>query len=194
MNAIYKRSVFLDAAKVAHLTLQVGESNLLRQKSSQVNLSDVKSKKTKAVISKLKKTLTEFRKLTGKGKGIAAVQIGIPLQIAVVFFMKNSLTIINPKIIDKSKTLLIHPEICMSANPIIAHVKRPEWIKFSYLDEFGNMKIWNKKSRILNRVFQHEIDHLNGIVNIDLVKSRDLILDSDPKFFKRAKFIEIKNT
>lgn len=193
MNASYKRSVFTNAAKVAHLTYQIGETDILRKKSDVVDVNKIKSAKIRSVISKLSSTLLEFRQLTGKGKGIAAVQIGIPLQIAVIFLKKDLLTIINPKVINRSKTLLIHPEICMSANPIIAQVTRPEWSEFSYLDELGNTKVWkDKKNRILNRVFQHEIDHMNGIININLVASKDLILDSDPRFFKRAKFIEIQ--
>lgn len=45
---------------------------------------------------------------------------------------------------------------------------------------------------MLNRVFQHEIDHMNGIINIDKVKSpKELILESDPDFHKNAKFEEV---
>lgn len=192
MNTLYKRSVFKDAAKVSHLTLQVGESDLLRKKSSEVNLKEIKSKKIKSVISKLKKTLKQYKKLIGKGKGIAAVQVGFPFKIAILYIDKKIETIINPKITKKSKEVFLYPEICMSANPIIAKVVRPSWVEVKYFDEKGNEKIWkNKKDLITNRVFQHEIDHMRGIINIDLVNSKDLILDSDPEFFKNAKFKKV---
>ena len=81
----------------------------------------------------------------------------------------------------------------MSAWPIIAPVIRPAWIEFEYFDENGQQKIWNEKSdtergRMLNRVFQHEFDHLEGVLNIDYCKGEDLILESDPDFYKTATF------
>lgn len=193
MNSSFKRSIFRDAARVAHLTYQIGELDLLRKESKEVNVNDIQSKKIRIVISKLKKTLLKYKKLTGKGRGIAAIQIGIPLRIAVLYIGDNPVTIINPKIIEKSKTSLLYPEICMSANPVIAKVPRPSWVKILYLDETGDKRIWdNKKDQILNRVFQHEIDHMEGIVNIDLVSSKDLILESDPLYFKNARFEKIR--
>ncbi len=186
----YKRRVFQEAALTSHLTYQIGELNSLREKSELVK--EIESSQTKLVISKLKKTLKEYRKLTGKGRGIAAIQIGYPLRIAAVFEEKEILVIINPRIINRSKKLLRFPEICMSANPIIAKVVRPEWIEFEYLNEKGEQVFWSQKeNKIMNRVFQHEIDHMEGIINIDLVKSSELILLSDPKFFEEAKFEEL---
>lgn len=192
MNSEFKRQVFSEALKVSHLTYQIGEIDLLRKKSKPVKLLKITTAVVRLIISKLKNTLLEYRKLTGKGRGIAAIQIGIPLKIAVIFDSKKLIVIINPKITEKSKTLYLYPEICMSANPIIAKVVRPSWVKIKYLDESGEKKIWeNKKNLILNRVLQHEIDHMEGIINIDLVQSNQLILNSDPDFFKMAKFEKV---
>lgn len=192
MNSRYKKSVFEQAAKVSHLTYQIGETELLRKKSENVKISEINSPAIKKIIQKLKKTLKEYKKLTGKGRGVAAVQTGIPLTIAVIFIGKNIETIINPKIVKKSKDLFLYPEICMSANPVIAKVVRPGWVEVKYFNGDGNQKTWkNKEDLILNRVFQHEIDHMEGIINIDLVKSKDLILDSSPDFFKNAKFEKV---
>lgn len=70
----------------------------------------------------------------------------------------------------------------MSVNPIIAPVDKPSWIEFEYLDEKGKM---------YNRVFQHEIDHMDGIINIDLVKSKELNFESDPSYYEKARFEEV---
>lgn len=192
MNAAYKKSVFKDAANVAHLTYQIGESDLLRKKSAIVDLKKIHSVKFRSLVTKLKTVLLEYKKLTGRGRGIAAVQIGIPLKIAVLFIGDDLETVINPKVIKKSPELLIYPEICMSANPVIAKVVRPGWVEIEYFNEKGNTVIWNnKKDLLVNRVFQHEMDHMEGIINIDLVKPNELILDSDPDYFKNAKFQKI---
>lgn len=187
----FKKQVFEEASKVSHLTLQIGESTSLREKSQDVNISEISITRIKSVISKLKKTLKEYRRLTGKGRGIAAVQIGVPVRIAVVFIDNKILTIINPKATRRSNNKYLYPEICMSANPIIAKVVRPEFIEFEYYDDKGIKQFWNNKDRLLNRVIQHEIDHMEGIINIDLVESKDLILLSDPDFFENAEFIKV---
>ena len=187
----FKKQIFEEASKVSHLTLQIGESLSLREKSQDVSISEINTTKIKSVISKLKKTLKEYRRLTGKGRGVAAVQIGFSLRIAVVFIDNKILTVINPKITKKSNNKYLYPEICMSANPIIAKVIRPEFIEFEYYDEKGTKQFWNDKDRLLNRVFQHEIDHMEGIINIDLVNSKDLVLLSDPEFFKNAEFTRV---
>lgn len=192
MKSKFKKQIFEEAAKISHLTYQIGQFPGLREKSKEVQITDIGSSEIKLVISKLKKTLKEYRRLTGKGRGVAAIQIGIPLNIAVVFNKEEILTIINPKITKASDDKYLYPEICMSANPIIARVIRPEFIEFEYLDENGEKQIWNDRDRLLNRVFQHEIDHMEGTINIDLVESKDLILLSDPKFFKNAKFVKTR--
>jgi len=188
-HSIFKKKVFEEAALTYNLTYQIGEFPGLHQKSNTVDISKISSSEIQSIIAKLKQTLKKYRQLTGKGRGIAAIQIGIPRKIAVIFKGKDLMTIINPEVIKKSKTRLRYPEICMSANPIIARVTRPAYIEFEYLDEAGEKQIWSDQNdRIMNRVFQHEIDHMEGIINIDLVKSSDLILLSDPQFFKNAKF------
>lgn len=187
----FKKQIFEEAARISHLTYQIGQLPGLREKSKEVKTSEIKNSEIQSVIKKLKKTLKEYRRLTGKGRGVAAIQIGVPLKIAVIFNQEKILTIINPKITKVSDDKYLYPEICMSANPIIAKVTRPEFIEFEYLDENGEKQFWKDRDKLLNRVFLHEIDHMEGIINIDLVSSKDLILLSDPNFFKNAEFIKV---
>jgi peptide deformylase len=119
------------------------------------------------------------------------VQIGIPLRIAVLYINRKQVVLINPEITARSTRFLEYPEICMSSNPVVAKITRPSWVEVSYLNELGRKRIWDEKDDlILNRVFQHEIDHLDGILNIDLARPGDLIFDADPDFFKNAVFEE----
>src|SRR3989344_7881454 len=193
----YLTQVFKNTAKLSKLVYHIGELEELRKPSNEVKKELNKTLEIKKVITDLKATLKKYRKLSGKGRGIAAIQRGIPLKIAVVYSFEKVITIINPKIIKTSAENYLYPEICMSANPIIAPLKRPGWIEFEYLDEDGIKQKWNKKdstkeTKILNRVFQHEIDHMEGIINIDKVSSKTLIFESDPEFYEKAKFEEVK--
>lgn len=84
----------------------------------------------------------------------------------------------------------------MSASPIIAPTIRPSWIEFDYYDERGKLNHWRMKAstkygKMMNRVFEHEIDHMEGIINIDLCNPKDLFLESDPSFYKMATFKKI---
>jgi len=195
--AYYKRTVLTKAAKVAGFIYQIGEYEGLRKSSKEVPVGKIKSYEMRKKLKYLKACLRKYRKLTGYGRGITAVQAGIPERFSVIYTPKALLTIINPKVTKKSLKLLKYPEICMSANPIIAPTIRPSWIELEYYDENGKLQYWNKKDntkrgKMLNRVFQHEIDHMEGIINIDRVKSpKDLILECDPNFYKNAEFEEI---
>lgn len=196
------------ALKTGQFIFQIGELDSLRKRSLDIPITKITSKEYRQKFEYIKNCLKKYRKITGVGRGITAVQIGIPERFSVVYQpaikadKSSSYTpeqyfiIINPKIKKFSRKKLIYPEMCMSANPIIAPTIRPAWIEFSYYNDLGNLKYWTTKDesdlgRILNRVFQHEIDHMNGIINIDKVKSSDLILESDPKYYTTAKFKEV---
>lgn len=195
----HKRKVYQRIIDTCGFIYQIGECGALRKPSKEVPVEKIQSKRLQGKVNYVKKCLLKYRKLTGMGRGLAAVQVGIPERFFVMYTPKRKgqfLNIINPKITKKSEELLEYPEVCMSASPIIAPVARPAWIEFKYYDEEGKKKYWRlkaktKKGKIYNRVCQHEIDHMDGIINIDRVDSRDLILESDPKFYGQAKFKEV---
>lgn len=194
---IYKKKVFTKAAIVSSFIYQIGEYPELRKNSKPVSIGKITTPEYKKKFLNLKRTLLKYRDITGFGRGITAVQIGIPERYSVIYTPEELLIIINPKITKKSFKLLTYPEMCMSANPIIAPTIRPSWIEFDYYDEKGKLQQWSTKDytdqgRMMNRVFQHEIDHMEGIINIDIIKNpKDLILESDPDFYHNAKFEEI---
>lgn len=195
----YKKDIFGSAITTGQFICQIGESENLRKPSRNVLPKDIATEVFQEKIAYLKRCLRKYRKLTGVGRGIAAVQVGIPECFAVIYMPElpgKILTIINPVVTKHSKEKLRYPEMCMSANPIIAPVVRPAWIEFEYVDEKGQKQVWNTKdldktSRIYNRVFQHEIDHMEGIINIDKVDSKTLIFQSDPAYYDNAKFEEV---
>lgn len=175
---------------------QLGESPILRQPSKEVTLNDVLSEDFQAKIRYLRRCMRRFRKLTGFGRGITAVQVGIPERFSVIYMSEikgELLIIINPVITKHSEKKLLYPESCMSANPAIAPVVRSAWIEFEYYDEKGMKQYWKRKAddqagMMYNRVFQHEIDHMDGIINLDFTIPKSITFWSDPDFYKNAKF------
>lgn len=195
--ADFKKCVFQKASKVSEFIYQIGEYPKLRQPSKKVELKHIKSSEFKAKAKYLKECLIKYRRITGYGRGITAVQVGIPERFSVIYTSEKLMIIINPKITKRSKKIFLYPEMCMSLNPIIIPTIRPSWIELEYFDEEGKLQHWKTKDdtdlgKIMNRVFQHEIDHMEGIINIDKIKNpKEIILESDPDFYNNATFEEI---
>lgn len=195
----YKKQNLADLAKTAKFIYQIGETSALRKPSKKVSIVKLSSPEYKAKFKYLKKCMQDYRRLTGKGRGIAAVQVGIPEKFFVLYVPEKKdkyHLFINPQILRVSEVSYRYPEACMSCNSLIANVVRPAWVEFTYLTEKGKEGLWSqkdatKKERLYNRVVQHEIDHLEGIVNIDTVQSRDLIFESNEEYYKKAKLEKV---
>lgn len=112
----------------------------------------------------LSKDLAETM-IINNGLGIAAPQIGMPYR---VFAMMASSIIVcfNPRIIDVSTEQVLLEEGCLSYPGLLVKVKRPKKIKVRYDEPSGETvtKTWDGMTA---RVFQHELDHLDGICHIN---------------------------
>lgn len=104
--------------------------------------------------------------VVSNGIGLAAPQIGISKRVIVVQADpkdQSVLSLINPKIIKKSKERIKVEEGCLSFPNIYIEITRPKEIEVEALSINGK-KVNLKIDGLLARVIQHEIDHLDGIV------------------------------
>ena len=99
------------------------------------------------------------------GVGLAAPQIGVLKKIIVLNSEKGPVAFINPKIIKKSKEAENMEEGCLSFPGIFLNIKRPKEVEAETVTEDGK-KIIIGLNGLLSRVFQHEVDHLEGILFI----------------------------
>ena len=116
-------------------------------------------------IKELVLNMTETMKKK-QGVGLSAPQVGISKKIIIVLSnLENSevLRLINPKIIKKSNETEIEEEGCLSFPAIYLKIRRAKEVEVEGLDIDGK-KIKIKAKGILARIFQHEIDHLDGIL------------------------------
>lgn len=117
------------------------------------------------------------------GVALAAIQIDIALRVVVIredFDNKknrNFIVCINPTITKYEGRLVDDYEGCLSIKDIYGKVPRYEKVKVKALDVYGK-EFRVTATGFLARVFQHEIDHTNGIVFIDHIKD-------EPKAFYR---------
>ena len=196
-NKEFKKQSLLKTAKICKFIYQLGESSLLNQPAIEIKTEDITGKDIQQKIKYIQSCLLEYRKITGYGRGIAAVQVGIPDKIAVIYTPAELITIINPKITRLSQKQLKFPEMCMSTGNVISPIIRPSWIEFEYYNQRAEKQKWSitddtAENTMLNRVFQHEIDHLNGIICISKATSlKDLSLETNPNFYNSTTFEEV---
>jgi peptide deformylase len=108
------------------------------------------------------------------GVGLAAPQVNVPLRIVVVEYgseedeeaPKKLYTVINPEITRPSPETVVGTEGCLSVPGIVGDVERVEALTVKGLSRRGQ-PITIKAKGWLARIFQHEIDHLDGIVFVD---------------------------
>ena len=105
-----------------------------------------------------------------KGVGLAAPQIGICKRLSVVDVMgdkSQQLVLVNPEIIS-SEGRVLYEEGCLSVPSAYDKVWRAEKVVIKALDRFGNPYEMAAEG-LLGECFQHEIDHLNGKLFVDLL-------------------------
>ena len=100
-----------------------------------------------------------------KGVGLAAPQVGISKRVIVVDIGEGLFKLANPEIV-ASSGIQDGAEGCLSVPDVIGNVKRSERVKVKALNEDGD-EVTIEASGYLARAFQHEIDHLNGIIFTD---------------------------
>lgn len=96
------------------------------------------------------------------GIGLSANQIGLPYR-AFVMRAEEIIGVFNPKIVDFSEETVILEEGCVSFPGLFVPIKRPKKIRARYTLPNGEV-VTKQFDGITARCFQHELDHLNGVV------------------------------
>lgn len=140
-------------------------------------ITDVDTSEIKQLITDLKVTVKE-----AKGVGIAAPQVGVSLRLFLMCSAPSErypdapllplTVVINPKIINASQQQELGWEGCLSVKGKRALVARHSRIEVSYLDETGKAH-HQTLTGFLARIFQHELDHLDGITFIERLDNED---------------------
>ncbi|MDE1925216.1 MAG: peptide deformylase [Patescibacteria group bacterium] len=172
---------------------------VLRTKARPVAKKDIGSAKVKNLVKKMRAALSPEE----NGVAIAAPQVGEPLQIFIVAGRvfaeepedsadvnagrtrkrqgeqeqnlpapRHDMVFINPEIIRSSRKKKIMSEGCLSVRGVFGTVMRHEKTSVRALDERGEPFTYHG-SGLLAQIFQHETDHLNGILFIDKAEKID---------------------
>lgn len=177
--------------KVPNLVILDEKEKLLRTVSKEVvfPLSDKDKKLIYDAIDYLKASQddeTAEKYNLRAGMGLAFVQLGVPKRIFVIANKNEDDSfeehiVINPEIISASEELIYvgEGEGCLSVNrPTTGIVPRHARINVSYFDINGKKKTIRVREDI-SIAFQHEIDHLNGILFVDKIDKKDPFKNKD---------------
>jgi peptide deformylase len=147
---------------------------VLRQQAERVLPADIQSTQVQRLIDDMIETMHEY-----DGAGLAANQVHVPRQIAVIEVAKNPrypdapeipLTVlINPVVTPTTEEIEEGWEGCLSVPDMRGVVPRYTAVRLECLDRQGKPVDLVAKD-FFARVIQHETDHLNGIVYVDRIR------------------------
>ena len=140
-------------------------------------------------------TLEAFRRANGFGRGIAAPQIGVTRRFIAVNMGDNHPIVRDPpRVLSDPVVTWRSPETftlfddCMSLPWILCAVRRHESISVEFTNEAGEREHWSEVDKPLSELLQHELDHLDGVLIVDLALPQGVIsrevFDQDPSAFK----------
>ena len=135
--------------------------NLLRRKSKEVLEFDAK---LNVLLDDMKETLNYKRNAVG----LAAPQIGVLRRVVVIDVGEGVIELVNPEIVE-TKGEQIGLEGCLSFPERFENVKRPSFVKVKAFNRKG-LEFVVEGQGLLARALCHEIDHLNGIVFLDVAQ------------------------
>lgn len=186
--------------------VQVGEP-VLRQRARALTADEIRSREIRQLIAKMRQTMHD-----APGVGLAAPQIGLPLQLAVIEDREEYLediaqehltererrpvpfhVLINPTIREVPGKSVEFYEGCLSLAGFTALVPRARSVRVECLDEHGKRKSI-EASGWYARILQHEIEHLHGRLYIDRMHSHTFAsLDNFNRFWKGKPIDEVRS-
>jgi peptide deformylase len=147
------------------------EDPILRQRTKKVSTFD-------ASLHRLLDDMLETMR-DAPGVGLAANQVGVPLQVAIIEIEEKITELVNPQVV-KVAGLQLDWEGCLSIPGYVAEVSRAAKVTVKARDRNGR-QFRVRGEELLARALLHEIDHLNGTLYIDYLESlEELVRVADP--------------
>ena len=169
---------------------------LLREEAKPFTFEEILSEDTEILLKDMWDSLEE-----AGGIGLAAPQIGISKQLAIIKLSEESdrypdmetseaYIIFNPKITVLDKEKQGFWEGCLSVPGLRGYVERPRKVKIDFLDENAKERTIEVED-FLATVFQHELDHLIGMLYVDRMEDVSTLMFEDEMILQEVSEEEI---
>ena len=150
------------------LPIRIAGDPVLRQRAKRVRTID-------ASIQKLIDDMIETMH-NAPGVGLAAPQVGVSLSVVVIETPEDGLmALVNPEIVKTSGERRL-TEGCLSVPGYQAEITRSRQVTVKALDRDGKPVRLKAVDSLLAQALEHEIDHINGVLYIDYLKSPDELI------------------
>ena len=146
---------------MAILEIKTAGDPVLKQHCSEVEKVD---KRLRNLLDDMAETM-----YASEGIGIAAPQVGVPIRAVVVDVDKKRYDLINP-VITYREGSVVDSEGCLSCPNLFGDVERAEKIRVKYISRFNKEREMEAEG-LLARCIQHEVDHLDGRLFIDIAQN-----------------------
>jgi peptide deformylase len=180
---------------------------ILRQRARPLSVAEIRSREIQKLIDSMRTCMHE-----APGVGLAAPQLGLALQLAVIEDREEYHKDVSEALLRERERspvpfhVLVNPAIeemgaekaeffegCLSLSGFSALVARARAVRVTCLDEHGKHKVI-EASGWYARILQHEIDHLNGTLYVDRMRTRSFTtLENLAEFWKGKPVNEIKS-
>ncbi len=156
---------------VSSLSIVFYPNVILRQKASEVEPNDIN-------VQEVARRMIELM-LESNGVGLAAPQVGLPWRLFVTQDLENKgkgIVWMNPILETIDDTVEIEEEGCLSLPEIRADIRRPVGVRISGFNVEGKAHS-QESDDFIARVWQHENDHLDGVLIIDKMSAMDKLVN-----------------
>ena len=169
---------------------------MLREMASEFSKEEILHEDTKELLVDMWETL-DF----AGGIGLAAPQIGVSKKLAVIKLSEDSdrypdmettepYVIFNPQITVLDKEIQGFWEGCLSVPGLRGYVERPRKVRIDYLDENSSERTIQVED-FLATVFQHELDHLIGMLYVDRMEDVSTLMFEDEMILQEVSEEEV---
>jgi peptide deformylase len=153
--------------------LRLGDPRLRRRGRPVTRLD---APETNRAIGDLHRALRAFRARHGFGRAIAAPQLAHELALVALDLGRGPRTLVNPRILARSAATFTLWDDCMSFPELLVRVARARSITLEFEDEDGRTQRWSDLAPREAELFQHELDHLEGILAVDRALDAEAIV------------------
>jgi peptide deformylase len=172
--------------------LSIGDP-VLRERSRELSVDEIRSPEVQTLIDDLIET-----KRTANGAGLAANQVGEAVRVAIVEVEPGNprypykppfplTVIVNPEIEPRDAETVDINEGCLSIPDLRGEVPRSVSIRVRYRDRYGNERVEEQRG-LTAGTFQHEVDHLDGVLFVDRADPRTLATWDEYERHRREDF------
>lgn len=130
-------------------------------------VADARAHDVRMTLARLHATLADFRRHHGFGRALSAPQLGLRRRLIAFDLGRGPRALINPRLVSASDETFTLWDDCLCFPDVLVRLRRARSISLEFDDERGHPQRWNDLAPAEAELFQHELDHLDGVLAVD---------------------------